>query len=78
MSDRIDELKAKLIEKKKRLALLKAGFSYDDSGDYVAFIDGDNEEELEEEAQELLADVKAHNTAKPDAYHDPRGWNPFN
>lgn len=74
-TSKLEQVKAEYIEKMKKVALIEAGFSVDEAGDYIKFIKGDDEEEIERQALDLIADVKQHVTtsAKP----NNGTWKPF-
>lgn len=78
MEDKLTELeqvKSEYIEKMKKVALIEAGFSINEAGDYIKFIKADDEDEIERQALELVEDVKRHMTtsAKP----NNGTWKPF-
>lgn len=77
MDDKLKELeqaKAEYIAKMKKVALIEAGFSVDEAGDYIKFIKADDEDSIERQALDLIADVKQHVTSnKP----QNNVWKPF-
>ena len=77
MDDKLKELeqaKAEYIEKMKKVALIEAGFSVDEAGDYIKFIKADEVDEIERQALELVEDVKQSVTSnKP----QNNVWKPF-
>ena len=77
MDDKLKELeqaKTEYIEKMKKVALIEAGFSVDEAGDYIKFIKADDEDEIERQAMDLIADVKQHVTTNKVRNNT---WKPF-
>lgn len=60
MSEELERIKSDYTTKLKKLKLLEAGVDYTDLDVYVKYISADNEEEIEKQAQELVADIKQH------------------
>lgn len=71
----LEQAKAEYIEKMKKVALIEAGFSVDEAGDYIKFIKADNEDEIERQALELVEDVKQHITTSKKQNNGT--WKPF-
>ena len=71
----LEQVKAEYVEKMKKVALIEAGFSIDEAGDYVKFIKADDEEEIERQAMDLIADVKQHVTTSKKPNNNV--WKPF-
>lgn len=71
----LEQAKTEYIAKMKKVALIEAGFSIEEASDYIKFIKADDEEEIERQAMDLIADVKQHITtsAKP----NNGTWKPF-
>jgi len=76
MSEKLEQSKSEYIDKLKRLKLLEAGIEYSEVDTYVKYLKSDNAEEIEEEAQAIVADIKQQNTTT-DVYHDKTVWKPF-
>lgn len=74
-TSKLEQVKAEYVEKMKKVALIEAGFSIEEAGDYIKFIKADDEEEIERQAMDLIADVKQHVTTikKP----SKNVWKPF-
>lgn len=70
MSDKLEQLQQEYADKLKRLKLLDAGVDHSDVDVYVKYLKSDDEQELEEEAQAIVADIKQQNTAQ-DSFGDP-------
>lgn len=66
MSEKLDGLKSEYVSKLRRLSLLNAGMSYDDIETYERYLKSDEPEELEEQAQALVADINGE-----DGFGDP-------
>ena len=78
MDDKLKELeqvKSEYIAKMKKVALIEAGFSVDEASDYIKFIKADDEEEIERQALDLIADVKQHVTTSKKPNNNV--WKPF-
>lgn len=78
MEDKTKELKqvkAEYIEKMKKVALIEAGFSIEEAGDYIKFIKADDGDEIERQALELVEDVKQHATTSKKPNNGT--WKPF-
>lgn len=77
MGNKLEQAKADYLTKLKKVKLAEAGIDdYNDLDVYVKYINADSEEEIEKEAQAIVADIKQQITAT-DVHHDPRLWNPF-
>ena len=76
MSDKLEQAKTEYIDKLKRVKLLEAGVDYSDVDVYVKYLQAEDEEEIEEEAQAIVADIKQHSTVQ-DTYIDERVWRLF-
>ena len=76
MDDKLTKAQEEYIDKLNRLKLLEAGLEYVDVDTDVKCLKSDNEEEIEEEAQAIVADIKQQNTTT-DVYHDKTVWKPF-
>lgn len=77
---KLSELQQEYTDKLKRLKLLDAGVDYTDIDVYAKYLKSDTAEELENEVELLVADIKQQNTAQ-DGYGDPGDhsvWRPFN
>lgn len=78
MEDKLTELeqvKSEYIAKMKKVALIEAGFSIEEASDYIKFIKADDEEEIERQALDLIADVKQHVTTSRKPNNGT--WKPF-
>lgn len=71
---KLEQAKAEYIAKMKKVALIEAGFSVDEAGDYIKFIKADDEDEIERQAMDLIADVKQHVTTSK---KQNNVWKPF-
>jgi len=77
LNDKLEQAKTEYIDKLKRVKLLEAGVDYSDVETYTKYLQSDDEEGIEQEAQEIVADIKKQSTVQ-DAYIDERIWKPFN
>ena len=68
----MDDLQQTYLDKYKKLALLDAGIDYTDIPAYKKYLTGDDEQQIKRQAEELAADISAHNTAQFDTHHDKR------
>lgn len=73
MSEELERIKSDYLTKLKKLKLLEAGVDITGVDAYVKYIKADNEDEIEKQARELVADIEQHNTAKA----DKKTWRPF-
>lgn len=76
MSEKHEQVKAEYIDKLRKVKLLEAGIDMADVDVYTKYINADDEEAIEKQAQALVADIQQQNTAT-DVYHDERVWKPF-
>ena len=67
-----DDLQQTYISRLKKLALLDAGIDYSDLSTYEKYLTSNDEQEIKQQAEELAADISAHNTARFDTHHDKR------
>lgn len=74
-TSKLEQVKAEYVEKMKKVALIEAGFSVDEASDYIKFIKADDEEEIERQALDLIADVKQHVTTSRKPSNNV--WKPF-
>lgn len=68
----MDDLQQTYISQYKKLALLDAGIDYTDIDAYEKYLTSNDEQEIKQQAEELAADISAHNTAPFDTHHDKR------
>ena len=68
----MDDLQQTYISQYKKLALLDAGIDYTDIPTYEKYLTSNDEQEIKQQAEELAADISAHNTAPFDTHHDKR------
>ena len=73
MSEELERLKNDYTTKLKKLKLLEAGIDITGVDKYVKYINASDEKEIEKQVQELIADIKQHNTAKD----NKKTWKPF-
>lgn len=73
MSEELARIKSDYLTKLKKLKLLEAGVDISGVDKYVKYINADNEDEIEKQVAELIADIKQHNTAKD----NKKTWRPF-
>lgn len=66
MSEKLEQAKSNYLEKLKRVKLLEAGVNHSDVDVYVKYLKSDDEQELEEEAQAIVADINGE-----DGFGDP-------
>lgn len=57
MSEKLEQAKSNYLEKLKKVKLLEAGVDHSDVDVYVKYLKSDDEQELEEEAQAIVADI---------------------
>lgn len=76
MSEKLEQAKNEYLTKLKKVKLLEAGVDYNDLDIYAKYINADSKEEIEKEAQAIVADIEQHHTAT-DVYIDNRVWKPF-
>ena len=62
----MDDLQQAYVSKLKKLALLDAGIDYSDLSTYEKYLTSNDEQEIKQQAEELAADISAHNTARID------------
>ena len=74
--DELEQAKSEYTDKLKRVKLLEAGVDYTDVNVFVKYLKSDDPEEIEEEAQAIVADIEQHNTAT-DVNHNKTTWKPF-
>lgn len=77
MSEKLEQAKADYLTKLKKVKLAEAGIDYNDLDVYVKYINADSEEEIEKEAQAIVADVKQQNKNFGDVRQDDKVWRPF-
>lgn len=77
MNKKLEQARENYLEKLKKVKLVEAGIEYSDADIYAKYVTADKPEEIEKEANEIVADVKKQNTAVTDTHHDKRVWNPF-
>lgn len=75
-NDKLEQARNEYLDKLKKVALLDAGVSFSDVDIYVKYLKADDEAEIEQEAAEIVADIKQQNTVT-DVYHDETAWKPF-
>lgn len=73
MSEELERVKGDYLAKLKKLKLLEAGIDISGVDKYVKYINASDEKEIEKQVQELIADIKQHNTAKD----NKKIWRPF-
>lgn len=76
MSDKLNELykvKSDYLTKLKKVKLIEAGVDITAADTYIKYISAEKPEEIEKQVQELIADIKQHNTAKD----NKKIWRPF-
>lgn len=72
-SEELERLKNDYTTKLKKLKLLEAGIDITAADKYVKYIKASDVKEIEKQVQELIADIKQHNTAKD----NKKTWRPF-
>ena len=77
MGNKLEQAKADYLTKLKKVKLAEAGISHNDLNVYVKYINADSAEEIEKEAQAIVADVKQQNKNFGDVYQDDKVWRPF-
>ena len=63
-SEELARVKSDYLTKLKKLKLLEAGVDITGVDKYVKYINAVDEDEIEKQVAELIADIKQHNTAK--------------
>lgn len=76
MSEELEKAKSEYLLKLRHIKLLEAGVNFDDVERYTKFINAENEEEIENQAQTVAADIKREDNYA-DVYTDDRTWKPF-
>ena len=76
MNDKLEQTKSEYLDKLKRVKLLEAGVDYSDVETYTKYLQSDDEEGIEQEAQAIVSDIKQQNT-RQDTYIDKRVWRLF-
>jgi len=76
LNDKLEQTKSEYLDKLKRVKLLEAGVDYSDVETYTKYLQSDDEEGIEQEAQAIVADIKQQSTVQ-DNYIDERVWRVF-
>ena len=76
MSEKLEQARAEYLDRLKRVKLLEAGVDYSDVDVYVKYLQSNEEEEIEQEAAAIVADIKKQSTVQ-DTYIDERVWRVF-